>query len=357
MSYILEALRKSQQDRELGRVPTLATQPLFTPRDGSRNSWIGIALGLAALAVAIALYAVLRVGPETAPEVPALTQIQAQLPVITQALPPGANTPASAQPPIQAPAVTPASAATVATPPSAPLASQPVVMPQTHQPPDMPVGGAVPATAPPGTTPTLTPPAAMARQPAVSPPVAAAGQPPLDPPIAMAEQPPIRPGPTGQDAPALSATGPVEAGTDADVPSYAGGPAEPESSYQPPAAPTRATNRQAPADAIPEDLRQDIEAFKDQLKEGRGGKSSPKVSTRQQVPLRESRLPPEVQERLPSFLLTVHLFDTDPAKRMVIIDGRRLRQGDATRSGILVEEIFPDGVALAFEGHRFFRPR
>ncbi len=115
--------------------------------------------------------------------------------------------------------------------------------------------------------------------------------------------------------------------------------------------------RHAPATDIPDDLRQDIEAFKEQIKEGRGGKSPSKASTRQEVPLRESRLPKEVQERLPSFLFTVHLYDADPAKRLVIIDGRRLRQGDTTRSGILVEEIFPDGVALAFDGHRFFQPR
>jgi general secretion pathway protein B len=115
--------------------------------------------------------------------------------------------------------------------------------------------------------------------------------------------------------------------------------------------------RHAPATDIPDDLRQDIEAFKEQIKEGRGGKSPPKASSRPEVPLRESRLPKEVQERLPSYLLTVHLYDADPAKRLVIIDGRRLRQGDTTRSGILVEEIFPDGVALAFDGHRFFQPR
>jgi len=68
-------------------------------------------------------------------------------------------------------------------------------------------------------------------------------------------------------------------------------------------------------------------------------------------------LPREVEERLPSFLLTVHIYDPEPAKRFVVIDGRKMRQGDSSRSGILVEEILPDGVALSFEGHKFFRPR
>jgi hypothetical protein len=70
MSYILEALRKSQQDREIGQVPTLATQPLFTSQESGRNAWGLAAMALAGLAVAIALYAALRGGPEVAPPAP-----------------------------------------------------------------------------------------------------------------------------------------------------------------------------------------------------------------------------------------------------------------------------------------------
>ena len=112
-----------------------------------------------------------------------------------------------------------------------------------------------------------------------------------------------------------------------------------------------------PADGIPDDLRQDIQSFKEQLKDGQGGKAAKKASNKKPVPPQERRLPREVEERLPSFLLTVHIFDAEPAKRFVMIDGRKLRQGDASRGGILVEEILPDGVALSFEGHQFFRPR
>ena len=317
MSYILEALRKSQQDRELGRVPTLATQPLFTPRESSRNSWLGIALGLAALAVAIALYAVLRARSETAP---------------------GGLAPMGVQVPAQSPAQTVASAQ--------PSAAGPA--------------GAPPA-APPGPMAVVAPPAATVEPPSPSPTTA------------RVEPSPVAPGsgavPAGQAAHPVTSSIPEEAEVDPEVPPYApypphsGGPAEPQPSYPPPAPPAppaREATRPSPADAIPEDLREDIEAFKDQIKGGQGGKSASKAkasAAQQQVPLRERRLPPEVQERLPTFLLTVHLYDADPEKRLVIIDGRRLRQGDATRSGILVEEIFPDGVALAFEGHRFFQPR
>ena len=112
-----------------------------------------------------------------------------------------------------------------------------------------------------------------------------------------------------------------------------------------------------PADGIPDDLRQDIQSFKEQIKGGEGGKAAKKANNQKPVPPQERRLPREVEERLPSFLLTVHIYDAEPAKRFVVIDGRKLRQGDSSRGGILVEEILPDGVALSFEGHPFFRPR
>ena len=396
MSYILEALRKSQQDREIGRVPTLATQPLFTPRETGRNSWIGIALGLAALAVAIALYAVLRAGPETAPggQAPMGVQVPAQNPTqtVASAQPSVGFQPlANAQPAVTAPPLAGANATAVGANTQAtahvtgPATGQTAAQHQTPPHPQAsagatavagqvpnPEGGAgwpaaqVPAAAPAGVSPTA-PPGPMT---GVSPSVAIAGPPGTPPTTARAEPSPVAPGsgagPAGRAAPPAAARVPEEAEVDPEVPPYAPhtvGPAEPQPGYPPPAPPAppvREATRPAPADAIPADLREDIEAFKDQIKGGHGGKSASKAkasAAQQQVPLRERRLPPEVQERLPSFLLTVHLYDADPEKRLVIIDGRRLRQGDATRSGILVEEIFPDGVALAFEGHRFFQPR
>ena len=388
MSYILEALRKSQQDRELGRVPTLATQPLFTPQDGGRNSWIGIALGLAALAVAIALYAVLRVRPETAPGVPAPTgaQVTAQSPnqPLPSAQPTGNAQPlAGGQPSFTVQPLAGASAPTLSAPAQATAqvtgqaSGQVTAQPHAQAPPQAPavttatagtvaspeVGVDRPVAQVPTSGPAVAPPAAPPGPMAgVAPPASTVGQPGPSQTSVSVEHSPAVPGygadPTGRAVPPAGTRSPVAAEPHPGVPPDAGGLAESQPSYPPPAPPAPTASRQTPADAVPEDLRQDIEAFKEQLKDGRGGKSSSKASTRPpQVPLRESRLPPEVQERLPSFLLTVHLYDADPAKRLVIIDGRRLRQGDATRSGILVEEIFPDGVALAFEGHRFFQPR
>ena len=61
MSYILEALKKSQNERELGQVPTLVAAPATESHRVPRGKpWGLLAVGLAALAVAIALYAALN---------------------------------------------------------------------------------------------------------------------------------------------------------------------------------------------------------------------------------------------------------------------------------------------------------
>lgn len=64
MSYILDALRKSQQERDLGRVPTLATAHLGPEQTSSRAMrWVYSAVALAAAALVIAVIGVfLRTG-------------------------------------------------------------------------------------------------------------------------------------------------------------------------------------------------------------------------------------------------------------------------------------------------------
>ena len=69
MSYILEALKKSQAERELGRVPTLDTSVLFEEdkAEPKRGPWVQVAVVLAAAAMLLALYAAFR-GPEAQPQ-------------------------------------------------------------------------------------------------------------------------------------------------------------------------------------------------------------------------------------------------------------------------------------------------
>ncbi len=304
MSYILEALRKSQQDREIGQVPTLATQPLFTSQDSGGNFRGLAAVALAGLAVAIALYAALRAGPEMAPPASTLAS-----PVTQPAGPAPVGAPVAAPASGASPALASIPATATPAPASAPLSVSP---------------GLSPTASP---TPSAAPPAALSP---VAPPVVNSGSaPPAPPPVRSA----------AREDDTL-----VEAGSEA-------------SDGAPEGMDDSAGVASRPADGIPDDLRQDIQSFKDQIKGGEGGKAAKKANNQKPVPPQERRLPREVEERLPSFLLTVHIYDAEPAKRFVVIDGRKLRQGDLSRGGILVEEILPDGVALSFEGHPFFRPR
>jgi len=103
-------------------------------------------------------------------------------------------------------------------------------------------------------------------------------------------------------------------------------------------------------------LRQDIEAFKEQVRQERGGGKKP-VKSEAKVPPQELRLPRDVAQRMPAFLMTVHIYDAEPAKRFVLINARKIREGGATRDGIQVEEILPDGAVLSYDGHRFFQHR
>jgi general secretion pathway protein B len=68
MSYILEALKRSQQERELGQVPTLDGTLLPTEGQSARPAPWGIAaVTLAALAFLVALYAAMRGQPSAPP--------------------------------------------------------------------------------------------------------------------------------------------------------------------------------------------------------------------------------------------------------------------------------------------------
>jgi general secretion pathway protein B len=112
MSYILEALKKSQQERELGQVPTLdANLVPNEPQAVRATPWGLAAVTLASLAVVIALYAALRgrplvpVGeapPAKGPVAQAAREGASAKPAATSQAPQPATVP---QAPVESPAV------------------------------------------------------------------------------------------------------------------------------------------------------------------------------------------------------------------------------------------------------------
>lgn len=68
-------------------------------------------------------------------------------------------------------------------------------------------------------------------------------------------------------------------------------------------------------------------------------------------------LDPTLRAELPPLRVSMHVFDADPQRRFVLIDGRRLSEGDGLGEGLLLIEIRREGSLLEFRGHRFLLPR
>ena len=74
------------------------------------------------------------------------------------------------------------------------------------------------------------------------------------------------------------------------------------------------------------------------------------------VPLLRS-LPADFRRSLPDLAVTIHVFSPDEAGRVLYINNRQYRRGEAVADELYVEEILPDGALLSYRGQRFRLPR
>ncbi|MFM7396391.1 MAG: general secretion pathway protein GspB [Gammaproteobacteria bacterium] len=58
-------------------------------------------------------------------------------------------------------------------------------------------------------------------------------------------------------------------------------------------------------------------------------------------------------ESLPPADLNMHVYDANPQQRFVLLNGQRLREGESSREGLLVERITPEGVVLRSGSNAF----
>jgi general secretion pathway protein B len=56
---------------------------------------------------------------------------------------------------------------------------------------------------------------------------------------------------------------------------------------------------------------------------------------------------------LPVTTLNLHVYDADPSKRFILLNGERLRESDASRDGLKVLSITPEGVVLSYGSSSF----
>ena len=59
---------------------------------------------------------------------------------------------------------------------------------------------------------------------------------------------------------------------------------------------------------------------------------------------------------LPPATVGLHVYDRNPAARFVFVNGARAREGDVLQNGLRVDEITPEGTVLSFRGSRFLVP-
>lgn len=65
------------------------------------------------------------------------------------------------------------------------------------------------------------------------------------------------------------------------------------------------------------------------------------------------QLPLNVQRSLPSLDFTVHIYSENPAARMVKINGAAMREGQSVSRFLRLEQITPNGVILVYKTYRF----
>jgi general secretion pathway protein B len=64
-------------------------------------------------------------------------------------------------------------------------------------------------------------------------------------------------------------------------------------------------------------------------------------------------LPQETRDRLDLPRLDVHVYSEDPQRRYILVNLEKYREGERLASGLVVEEILPDGMVMSYQGERF----
>lgn len=67
-------------------------------------------------------------------------------------------------------------------------------------------------------------------------------------------------------------------------------------------------------------------------------------------------LPLTLRKDMPALSVTMQMYSADPARRFVVVDGQRKKEGDTVHD-VTVHEIRASGVVLEFHGQRFLWPR
>lgn len=82
--------------------------------------------------------------------------------------------------------------------------------------------------------------------------------------------------------------------------------------------------------------------------------AGPSGTTPEARPLRE--MPDAYRARFPVHGLDVHVYDPDPARRWIMIAGKRYREGQVVEGGAQLAQIVDDGAIFSFDGAQVLFP-
>lgn len=315
MSYVLDALRKADAERERGTVPTLLSQPESSididlpPRWRPSPVLLGAmaALGLVAAGgvawtlMAQAPSAPIRADAPTLASIPTDTPAQAPTQAPIQGEAPG---PAPVRP--EAPATTVAQAEAPGPRPAPAVAQAQRVRPQ-------PEPAAI-------ETPAPKPPAAAARVERPAPRLAPAAAPPM-------------PGAERAERAAMAAAGRERLrAAPAGVPTAAAAPT----------AIAAASPAPAPAATEPTPTPTDVAA----------ASATAGTAAAPNRPVALAQLPASVRSELPALTVGGSMYSEEPAARLVILNGQPYRERDVVVPGLTLELIQPRAAILEYRGYR-----
>lgn len=64
-------------------------------------------------------------------------------------------------------------------------------------------------------------------------------------------------------------------------------------------------------------------------------------------------LPADFRSRLTLPRLDLHVYSEDPQSRFILVDLKKYREGETLESGLLLEEVLPEGMVMSYRGERF----
>ena len=64
-------------------------------------------------------------------------------------------------------------------------------------------------------------------------------------------------------------------------------------------------------------------------------------------------LPQEFRNKLDLPRVDIHVYSEDPQSRFILVNLEKYREGERLESGLVLEEVLPDGMVMSYQGERF----